>query len=185
FSGCGSDSSNGDAPPLRVVTSTATAINTAAATSTQQPATATIPPTPVPTLTASISPSSTATAPASPTPTSARTPVTCSDLAGAEIAGARVTATEMVDATDAAAAYCKLSAIIDPALRFELRLPLSWNRKVLFLGGSGYDGVIPAPDVLRPGPGVVTLGYATIGTDSGHMGGPFEGSFALDRDALD
>ena len=56
---------------------------------------------------------------------------------------------------------------------------------MLFLGGSGYDGVIPAPDVLRPGPGVVTLGYATIGTDSGHMGGPFEGSFALDRDALD
>jgi feruloyl esterase len=185
FAGCGSDSSNGDAPPQRVVTSTATAINTAAPTSTLQPATATVPPTPVPTLTASVSPRSTGTAPPSPTPTSARTPVACSDLAGAEIAGARVTATEMVDATDAATAYCKLSAIIDPSLRFELRLPPSWNRKVLFLGGSGYDGVIPAPDVLRPGPGVVTLGYATIGTDSGHMGGPFDGAFALDRDALD
>jgi feruloyl esterase len=90
----------------------------------------------------------------------------------------------MVAAADAAAAYCKLSAIIDPALRFELRLPIAWNRKVLFLGGSGYDGVIPAPDVLRPGPGVVTVGYATIATDSGHIGGPFDGSFALDPDAL-
>jgi feruloyl esterase len=50
--------------------------------------------------------------------------------------------------------------------RFELNLPAQWNRKLLFLGGGGFDGEIP------PAPaGEIARGYATLATDSGHVGG--------------
>lgn len=170
----GSSDHSASTPPLRVVTSTATAI-----------ATNTLPPPPSRTPTATASSTFTASSTSTPSPTVARTPVGCAALSGAVIGGARLTAATLVTTVESAPEYCKVAATIDPALNFELRLPATWNRKALFLGGAGYDGVIPIPDVLRPGPGVVSLGYATIATDSGHYGSPLDGSFALDPAALD
>jgi feruloyl esterase len=50
---------------------------------------------------------------------------------------------------------------------FRLDLPFQWNGKLVFDGGGGFNGFIEAPP-----PGVPAQGYATLSTDSGHVGGP-------------
>ena len=53
-------------------------------------------------------------------------------------------------------------------------------QKVLFIGGGGYDGIIPIPDGDSANAGVLQRGYATIATDSGHSGSVVDASWALD-----
>ncbi|WP_261540452.1 tannase/feruloyl esterase family alpha/beta hydrolase [Burkholderia multivorans] len=55
----------------------------------------------------------------------------------------------------------------DGLARFELNLPLNWNKKFLFLGGGGFDGNVPQASVQQLG-----QGYVTLGTDSGHVQDP-------------
>ena len=50
---------------------------------------------------------------------------------------------------------------------FRLDLPLQWNGKLVFDGGGGFNGFIEPPP-----PNVPAQGYATLSTDSGHVGGP-------------
>ena len=65
-------------------------------------------------------------------------------------------------------AYCLVSGTLEGALNFQVALPDDWNRKVLFIGGGGFDGVIPEIGVL--GAGGLVAGYAVIANDSGHQG---------------
>jgi feruloyl esterase len=92
--------------------------------------------------------------------------------------------------------YCKVTGIVkphnptSPNLEFEVNLPQSWNRRVLQMGGGGYNGT------LVTGLGAFTLqpahvdnalkqGFVTLGTDGGHKSTQgFDGSFALDEEAL-
>jgi feruloyl esterase len=66
------------------------------------------------------------------------------------------------------------------AAGFELDLPVNWNGKLIFRGGGGFDGSIPPAN-----PHHLELGYASLGTDSGHMGDPsypaagFDASWAV------
>ena len=98
--------------------------------------------------------------------------------------------------------YCKVLASIKPldasapAIDFELDLPTSWNRKILMLGGGGFDGVIPATSGNVPAgrmdrPVPLARGYAVFASDSGHqskaqnaLAAEMDGSFALDPEAL-
>jgi pimeloyl-ACP methyl ester carboxylesterase len=92
--------------------------------------------------------------------------------------------------------YCKVTGIVrpqhagSPDLEFEVNLPQSWNRRVLQMGGGGYNGTLvtgltgftlqPA-DVDNP----LEQGFVTLGTDGGHKSSQgFDGSFALDDEAL-
>lgn len=159
---CGDDSNNNtDAPPLSAPTGTVTL---------------------APPATPTAAPTTTATSPPTPTPT-ALTPIACAALAGMQIGGAHIDSAEAVAAAGTIAEYCKVLGTIGTALKYEMRLPRTWNRKALFIGGNGFDGLILPPDVLRPGPSVLTVGYATIATDSGHQGSPFEATWALDNPA--
>jgi feruloyl esterase len=92
--------------------------------------------------------------------------------------------------------FCKVTGIVkphnptSPNLEFEVNLPASWNRRVLQMGGGGYNGT------LVTGLGAFTLqpasvdnplkqGIVTLGTDGGHTSTQgFDGSFALDEEAL-
>ena len=92
--------------------------------------------------------------------------------------------------------FCKVIGIVkphnpgSPNLEFEVNLPAAWNRRVLQMGGGGYNGT------LVTGLGGFTLqpanvdnplkqGFATVGTDGGHKSPPgFDGSFAMDDEAL-
>jgi feruloyl esterase len=92
--------------------------------------------------------------------------------------------------------FCKVTGIVkphnpgSPNLEFQVNLPASWNRRVLQMGGGGYNGT------LVTGLGGFTLqpanvdnplkqGFVTVGTDGGHKSPPgFDGSFAMDDEAL-
>ena len=92
--------------------------------------------------------------------------------------------------------FCKVTGIVkpknptSPSLEFEVNLPVAWNRRVLQMGGGGYNGT------LVTGLGGFTLqpanvdnplkqGFVTVGTDGGHKSAAgFDGSFAMDDEAL-
>ena len=66
----------------------------------------------------------------------------CDALSGKTIAGATLT-TVTVAASGAAPTYCKATGTIAPKLNFEMRLPQTWNGKLYYGGGGGYNGSIP------------------------------------------
>lgn len=100
----------------------------------------------------------------------------CDALGGKTIAGATLTAAT-VAASGPAPAYCKVSGLIAPSLNFEMRLPQSWNGKLYYGGGGGYNGSIPP----LAGTNLAALGqgYAQVSSDSGHQGNVLSASFAL------
>jgi feruloyl esterase len=92
--------------------------------------------------------------------------------------------------------FCKVIGIVKPQnpsspnLEFEVNLPQTWNRRVLQMGGGGYNGTLVTglgPFTLQPATVANPLrqGFVTLGTDGGHKSTQgFDGSFALDEEAL-
>jgi feruloyl esterase len=97
----------------------------------------------------------------------------CSTLSGKTVGGATLT-TEMIPAGGAVPTYCKVKGTLAPALNFEIRLPDSWNGKLYYAGGGGYDGVM-TDVVVTP----IAQGYAEVVSDSGHQGDGMSAAFAL------
>ena len=92
--------------------------------------------------------------------------------------------------------YCAVRGFIlphspdAPKMEFQVNLPTRWTRKAAQLGGGGYDGNLVTgvghaalqPDTVQD---PLARGYATLGSDGGHTGGPgFDGRFALNEEAL-
>jgi len=100
----------------------------------------------------------------------------CDALAGKTIAGATL-ATTMVAASGAVPSYCKVTGTIAPALNFEIDLPQTWNGKLYYAGGGGYNGSI-SPQAPFSVP-ALTQGYAVAASDSGHQGSGLSAGFAL------
>jgi hypothetical protein len=137
----------------------------------------------------------------------APTPLTCAQMAtmkvpaasiGLPTTGAVVTAVQTVAASgtgfSAIGAYCLVSGNItpiDPAapnIEFQLGLPVAWNKKMLMLGGGGFDGTIPGVQSNTPnGPAdaLVPLGrgYAVFASDSGHQDPAGTGAFSVNQEA--
>jgi feruloyl esterase len=98
----------------------------------------------------------------------------CSVAALSALAKGAATIASATTAQAGGATYCKVEGSVatlgDGAppgtARFELNLPAAWNRKVIFVGGGGFDGEVPPTPASE-----VARGYATLGTDSGHVGG--------------
>ncbi|NDC04233.1 MAG: tannase/feruloyl esterase family alpha/beta hydrolase, partial [Betaproteobacteria bacterium] len=95
--------------------------------------------------------------------------------------------------------YCKVSGVIashsstpsTPEIKFQLNLPVKWNGKALQMGGGGYNGtVVTGLDflsmafVLPPSGNPLSQGYATFGSDSGHVGNAIDASFAQNDGAV-
>jgi pimeloyl-ACP methyl ester carboxylesterase len=92
--------------------------------------------------------------------------------------------------------FCKVTGIVkphnptSPNLEFEVNLPLTWNRRVLQMGGGGYNGTLVtglAGFTLQPAnvDNPLKQGFVTVGTDGGHKSPPgFDGSFGMDDEAL-
>jgi pimeloyl-ACP methyl ester carboxylesterase len=93
--------------------------------------------------------------------------------------------------------FCKVIGTVKPSnpsspnTEFEVNLPMSWNRRVLQMGGGGYDGNLVTgltPYTLQPAnvDNPLKQGFVTLGSDGGHKAtGPgFDGRFALDEEAL-
>jgi hypothetical protein len=91
--------------------------------------------------------------------------------------------------------YCAVTGIIVPAsagaptMEFQVNLPTQWNGKALQFGGGGYDGtLVTGLDAFVAQPkgtaNALARGYATLGSDGGHKGSVFDGTFALNDEAL-
>ena len=77
-------------------------------------------------------------------------------------------------------AFCRVAATLTPTsdsdIGIEIWMPASsWNGKFEGVGNGGFAGSIEY-SALASG---VTLGYATVSTDTGHVGSTYDGSFAL------
>jgi feruloyl esterase len=70
-------------------------------------------------------------------------------------------------------AFCRVAGIARPSsdseIHFEVWLPASgWNGKFQQVGNGGFAGMIPSAGMAWP----LLQGYATAGTDDGHVNGP-------------
>ena len=117
----------------------------------------------------------------------------CSSLAGLNIADTRITVTALVnqnsftapgsDNTLETPAFCRLVGVTNPAVNFEVWLPLSgWNGNYQSVGNGGMAGTISYGAMAA----ALRRGYATASTDTGHSAGPipFDASWASGRPDL-
>jgi feruloyl esterase len=113
---------------------------------------------------------------------------TCEELLRLTLPDTKITAAETVAAGQftppgnpppAAAArtyaalpsFCRIAATLTPSadsdIKVEVWLPASgWNERLQAVGNGGWAGTIPYPSMAA----ALAAGYATVGTDTGHMG---------------
>lgn len=75
--------------------------------------------------------------------------------------------------------HCKVEGVIGTETGFELLLPEEWNGKFIMGGGGGFVGspINAAQDFHN----VIARGWATVGTDAGHVGHSLDASWALNH----
>lgn len=124
--------------------------------------------------------------PAVALPATASAAGSCAALAGLALPDGKVVAAEdvakggMVSTQQGSpglpsqAAFCRVHAVLTPtpesSIRVEVWLPeiAAWNGKLLGAGNGGYGGSLLLPQLTMQG--ALARGYATVGTDMGHLG---------------
>lgn len=82
-------------------------------------------------------------------------------------------------------AFCQVKGTISPvpgsSIAFEVWLPApaTWNRKLMGIGNSGANGEISYTLTDASLASAVNRGYAAVGTDTGHVSNPVDGSWAV------
>jgi pimeloyl-ACP methyl ester carboxylesterase len=74
---------------------------------------------------------------------------------------------------------------VEYGIGFAIALPETWNGRLLFQGGGGFNGSIPNPYgmVAAGDQPALARGFAVIATDSGHKGAVFDTTFLTDQQA--
>jgi feruloyl esterase len=126
-------------------------------------------------------------------PTSVMAAASCESLASLKLADTTITTAESVAAgaftppggrggrgaaQSDLPAFCRVAATLKPSsdsdIKIEVWLPASnWNGKLQAVGNGAFNGAIGYPAMMT----ALRAGYATTGTDTGHVGG--SGEFAL------
>jgi hypothetical protein len=100
-------------------------------------------------------------------------------------------------ATNVLPAYCRLQGTLNRrqgadgqsyGISFALALPATWNGRLLFQGGGGFNGVLAPPYGVSAAGGTPALarGFAVVSTDSGHSapgGNALDSAFLRDQQA--
>jgi pimeloyl-ACP methyl ester carboxylesterase len=76
-----------------------------------------------------------------------------------------------------------------PDINFQVNLPTKWNHKIVHYGGGGFNGRLvtaegPYNGQIVTDPTPLAQGYATFGSDGGHVGTNWDSKFALNDEAL-
>lgn len=110
-------------------------------------------------------------------PASSQTP--CSGIADLLLPDVRIAKAIAIDSPEPNAQvkvpHCQIDGVIGKEILFSLILPDDWNGRFIMGGGGGYVGQIQNHAL-----GTANLGYATIGTDTGHQGDGLRADWALD-----
>ena len=117
------------------------------------------------------------------TPTSALN-LPCDDLTAVSWAGFVLEEASEIPVNTNDPAHCRVRGTIDEEIHFELLLPQAtdWNGKFLMGGGGGYVGSVQNQALQFAGSeSVLSRGFATVGTDTGHRGSGTDASWALNR----
>jgi len=116
--------------------------------------------------------------------------VTCESLSSLKLPETTITAAQSIPAGTYTApdgqvftdmpAFCRVAATLTPTsdsdIGIEVWMPAStWNEKFEGVGNGGFGGAIDYTDMAA----AVQLGYASVSTDTGHVGSSYDGSFAL------
>jgi len=108
----------------------------------------------------------------------------CAELPSVTWSGFRIDAVEAREARGDTPAHCAVKGTIDSEIHFELLLPSpqDWNGRFLMGGGGGFVGHVEN-QALQSGANesVLSRGFATIGTDTGHKGSGIDASWAFER----
>ena len=104
----------------------------------------------------------------------------CQSINGKSVGGAAGLAAVTMAASGAFPTYCKVTGVIAPKLNFEMRVPDTWNGKLYYTGGGGFNGSIWALaqspiDTLQ----AVKDGYISVVSDSGHQGTSVDTEWAV------
>ncbi len=108
----------------------------------------------------------------------------CVALANLDLVDLRITSAEPVPLGERGPEHCAVTGVIEAEISFELLLPSEWNGRFMMGGGAGYVGSVrnQAMDgAFATGGSALDRGYATVGTDTGHVGEWFEASWALNN----
>ena len=110
-------------------------------------------------------------------------------IEGLAVSGVTIVTATAVAAAGTTPAYCDVVGQLNTSgggappgsAGFELRLPANWNQKFLFFGVGGLAGSTYADIAVSPTDSASALakGYATAITDTGHLAGGTDASFAL------
>ena len=100
--------------------------------------------------------------------------MTCESLKTASPADARITDVVAVTPSATGVPHCKVSGVVGKEINFVALLPTAWNGRFLMGGGGGLVGSVDNQAAAE-----VNNGYATAGTDTGHLGTPLQGGWAL------
>jgi hypothetical protein len=128
---------------------------------------------------ASVVPVAQGVKPADPVSPRSGAPKECAGLTALKLPDIRIADATAVPAAATGAiraAHCRVNGVIGTEIRFSLLLPDTWNRKFMMGGGGGFVGT-----VQNQAQATVNLGYATVGTDTGHQGGLTDASWALNN----
>jgi len=107
----------------------------------------------------------------------------CESLTGLQLRNTTIDSAVVAPASETTPASCRVRASVThpPAgddVNIDIWMPVEgWNGRFQGVGGGGYAGSNPG-SLAAP----VANGYAAGSTDTGHVGGAFEGDFALDPD---
>jgi len=114
----------------------------------------------------------------------------CADLAGIyRIAGALTHVEKGTTVEGATPAYCDVTGYVEPAVAFELKLPITtFNGRYVQYGVDGFGGAIQARPFPAPCPGPQGGNFAIGSTNDGHIGQQrpiplADGSWAADNQA--
>jgi hypothetical protein len=112
-------------------------------------------------------------------PLAARAETACSDLAGAKLPHAEVTSARPVRLASGEACQVLVTSrpTKDSDIRIEVMIPVgsAWNGKYAQVGNGGLAGSIPSAQIKAR----AEAGYASAGTDDGHVGNGRTATWAL------
>jgi hypothetical protein len=93
----------------------------------------------------------------------------CADVRSLETPTTTIISTETIAATADAPEHCRVTGVIAPEVRFEVNLPVAWNRRFYMHGNGGFAGETPETGA-RPRYRAQALkhGFTTASTNTGH-----------------